>query len=73
MPKRLDPTTTSRDRARRHVLGQQLYRLRRRRKFLWNVGAMSLAHDVSVHIWAKQMEYRELGGALRPKRHRVQA
>lgn len=51
--------------ARRHVLSQQLYRLRRRYKLLTHHGLHASASDIRVRIRAKEREYNSLGG--RPK------
>ena len=58
---------SAKDRARRHVLGQQLYRLRRRYKYLNRAGLSLNAGRIRVRILALTGEYDALGG---PPHHR---
>ena len=50
------------DRARRHVLGQQLYRLRRRYKYLLSMGLYDNADRVLWDIRVLAQEYEHVGG-----------
>lgn len=65
MPTRLP--ITDQDRARRHVLGQQLYRLRKHYQFLLDARLYANAEMELVHIRAKEREYNAVGGKPKHK------
>jgi len=59
------------DKARRHVLGQQLYRLRMRYKFLKRGGMILNAQRVMTKIHMMTLEYDALGGRPHHRGNRV--
>ena len=60
MPARLE--ITDKTRARRHVLSQQMYRLRRRYRLLTNAGLRNNAERIRVQLYILSGEYDILGG-----------
>lgn len=60
MPARLDITDDTR--ARRHVLSQQMYRLRRRYRYLIDGGMVNSAEHVRVLLVELSNDYDRLGG-----------
>ena len=60
MPNKLNIDNPTR--ARRHVLGQQLYRLRKHYQFLLDEGLLANALVVRAHISTRELEYDALGG-----------
>ncbi len=65
MPQRL--VISAKDRARRHVLGQRLYRLRLRYRYLRRSGLKLNARHVMGKIRVLSTEYDGLGGQPRHK------
>ena len=63
MPTRLPITDL--DRARRHVLGQRLYRLRKKYKYLKSLGLKYSAARVKARILEVSREYAGMGGRPR--------
>lgn len=53
--------------ARRHVLSQQLYRLRKKYKMLTSNGSEIRASVIYIQIREKESEYNYLGGKPRHK------
>ncbi len=49
-------------RARRHVLSQQMYRLRLRYRLLHNAGIEVLADSIKSRLEVMSVEYESLGG-----------
>ena len=60
MPPRLP--ITDKDRARRHVLGQTLYRLRKKFQFFYDLGLMGSADRVKAKMESTLQEYEDVGG-----------
>ena len=60
MPARLKITDVTR--ARRHVLSQQMYRLRRRYRYLTDAGLRDNAERIRVQLDTLSLEYDTLGG-----------
>lgn len=60
MPAKLEITDLAR--ARRHVLSQQMYRLRRRHKYLTDAGMRDSAIRVRVMLVELSAQYDSLGG-----------
>lgn len=60
MPRKLYIDSTTR--AQRHVLSQQLYRLRKEYQFFLNEGLLANALVARAHIKYKEVEYKHIGG-----------
>jgi len=60
MPNKLQ--ITNRQRARRHVVSQQLYRLRKRYKFMQESGPVISAARIRSKIRRLESEYNQIGG-----------
>lgn len=62
MPHKLPVTVTDRDRARRHVLSQQIYRLRKRYRLMASMDMSVGAEVLAQKIHTLEAEYDNLGG-----------